>query len=110
MSKNKKSPTIFVSIFIAVVIAAIIIMYVGLKLEIERLTKQKILLEESLNAKKSRTTMLLVEIQKLEAAERIIPLAESRLNMIKFTEPNIIIEIDPEEVNQITRLINNKYE
>lgn len=107
---KKKKPVLLVFLLSVLLFGFITLLYVGLKLEIERLTKEKALLEESLLAKKNKTTMLKVEVQKLETEERITQLAETRLEMLKFNEPNNIIEIDHNRLDQITKIINSKYE
>ncbi|MEI7811641.1 MAG: hypothetical protein WCJ01_04345 [Ignavibacteria bacterium] len=109
-AKTRKSPAIFVAFFFAFIVGSIVLLYVGLKLEIERLTKEKVLLKEFLEVQMNKTTMLLVEIQKLETEERIVQFAETNLEMIKFIEPNNIIEIDRSKFDQITKIINSKYE
>ncbi|MGE5401053.1 MAG: hypothetical protein ACM3S2_11665 [Ignavibacteriales bacterium] len=113
MNKTKtghKKPVILITLLSAFFIALVVLLYVGLKLEIEKLTKEKVLLEESVEAKKNENVMLLVEIQKLEAEERIMQLAESKLDMIKFSEPNTVIEIEKNKSEQIVKEINSRYE
>lgn len=108
--KKKKKPVLLFFLLSVLMLAFVTLLYVGLKLEIERLTKEKAILEESLLAKKNKTTMLLVEVQKLETEERITQLAEAKLGMIKFNEPNNVIEIDHNKLEQITKVISSKYE
>lgn len=106
--KKKHSRLIF---FLSVILFAFVtLLYVGLKLEIERLTKEKALLEEALLAKQNKTTMLKVEVQKLETEERITQLAAAKLDMVKFSEPNNVIEVDQNKLEQIAKIINSKYE
>ncbi|MGE5410978.1 MAG: hypothetical protein ACM3MI_08460 [Clostridiales bacterium] len=108
-TKNRK-PVQLIFLISVFFVFLITLLYVGLKLEIERLTKEKALLEESLLAKKNKTTMLLVEVQRNETEERISQLAESKLGMVKFSEPNNLIEIDSTKLDQITKIINSRYE
>jgi cell division protein FtsL len=90
--------------------AVIILLQVALKLEIEKLTKDKILLEDTINAKNNETTILLVEIQKLESKERITSIAQEKLGMIQNNEMNSVIDVDKFQVDHVTKTVNSKYE
>ncbi|MCU7497101.1 MAG: hypothetical protein HF314_08805 [Ignavibacteria bacterium] len=105
-----KKPVIILTLISAFFVASVVLLYVVLKLEIERLTKEKIYLEETLEAKNNETVMLQVEVQKLETEERIIQLAESRLEMEKLSEPNIVIEVEKDQLDEVVKEINSKYE
>lgn len=107
---GRKRPVIILTLISAFFVASVVLLYVVLKLEIEKLTKEKIHLEETLEAKNNETVMLQVEVQKLETEERIMQLAESRLGMEKFSEPNIIIEIEKDQLDEVVKEINSKYE
>jgi cell division protein FtsL len=108
--KKRKRFNLISLIFYTVLFGVIILLYIGLKLEIEKKTKEKTNLEEILYTRKNENTMLMVEVQKLKDEERIVPLAESRLGLIKFNSPDLIIEVDPEELEQVIKIINSKYE
>ncbi len=110
MKKQKSNmmlPTVLFGILFA---AAFIISYVSLRIEIEKLKKENLLLEESLSSKKNQRTMLQVEVQKLEAEERIVTAAFSKLGMVKSGNDEIKMQIDKVQVEQISRIVNGKYE
>ncbi|MCX6151653.1 MAG: hypothetical protein NTX22_14115 [Ignavibacteriales bacterium] len=108
--KEKKRIKIFSLFLYAFLIGGVILFYIGLKLETDRLKRENTNLEALLYAKKNDNIKLLVEVQKLEAEDKIIPLAELRLGLIKFDAPNSVIEIDSKELEQVTKIINSKYE
>lgn len=107
---KKKKPYLLVLLLAGISAAVIVYMYVSLNIEIEKLTKLKADLQDKLVTQKNITLKLQVEIQKLEGEERITSIAESTLNMTKFNEPGTIIEIDRNKADQITKLIESKYE
>lgn len=108
--KKRKSFNLISVIFYTLLLGSIVLLYIGLKLEIEKKTKEKTNLEEILYTRKNENTMLMVEVQKLKDEERIVPLAESRLGLIKYNSPDLVINVDPEELEQIIKIINRKYE
>ena len=54
--------------------------------------------------------MFEVEIQKLENEERIVNAAYSKLNMIKSGSDEITLEVDKMQIEQISKIVNGKYE
>lgn len=110
MKKKRKNPVILITISGAAVITALILLHIGLNLEIERLKRENLQLEEVLSAQKNKNVELKVEIQKLQAEELIVPAAESRLGLSRFQEPYNIIEVDQNKINQITGIIDSKNE
>ncbi|MGE5499957.1 MAG: hypothetical protein ACM3Q2_17925 [Syntrophothermus sp.] len=109
--KGKKKRPYLLILFLAGISASVIVyLYVSLNIEIEKLTKLKANRQDELATLKNVTLKLQVEIQKLEGEERITSIAESTLNMTKFNEPGTIVEIDHNKADQITKLIESKYE
>lgn len=111
MKKQQSKAKYFLGFILFVFAAAILVLLqVALKLEIEKLTKDKIELEESINIEKNQTTMLQVEVQKLESRERITTIAAEKLGMVPNNDMNTVIEIDRFQVDHIIKTVNSKYE
>jgi cell division protein FtsB len=108
--KGKKSFSLLSVIFYTILLGGVILLYIGLKLEIEKKTKEKTNLEEILFTLKNENTTLMVEAQKLKDEERIVPIAEYRLGLVKYNSPNSVIEVDPDELEQVIKIIERKYE
>ncbi len=108
--KKKKNNLVFRFLFFALVAGVLVIIQVSLVREIKSLTKDINLQEQMLLTKKNYNTSLLVEVQKLEDGSRIIPIAEQRLGLMKYSEPNLQVEINTNELEQINQIINKKYE
>lgn len=111
MKKQKSTVKLFLGLILTIFAAAVLVLlHVALKLEIEKITKEKILLEEEINIGNNKTTMLQVEVQKLEARERITAIAEEKLGMVQNSGANTVIEIDKFQVDHVIKTVNSKYE
>ncbi|MDR3628311.1 MAG: hypothetical protein P4L45_15820 [Ignavibacteriaceae bacterium] len=108
--KKSAKPLIFFNSFVFIVITSLILGYVGVKLECEMLTKEKVLAEEKLKEVKNWRINLTAQDQDLSAEERVVGIAETELGMIKRTEAPIEINVSKEKIEEISRTIEKKYE
>lgn len=108
--KKSAKPLIFFNSFVFIVITSLILGYVGVKLECEMLTKEKVLAEEKLKEVKNWRINLTAQDQDLSAEERVVSIAETELGMIKRTEAPIEINVSKEKIEEISRTIEKKYE
>ena len=106
--KSDKPRVLFVLIAFCIV-AAIAVGYVSLKLQCEVLSKEKVKLGETLDAKKNDRIRLFANLQQLSTEERIVPKAVE-LGMVKSTETFAVLSVNREKINQINSIINKKYE
>ncbi len=109
-NKNSVKPFIVISLFIFAVLASIILLYVGVKLECGKLTKEKVLAQEKLNAQKNWRTSLIAQEQALSAEERIVSIAENKLNMVRGTQPTITLTVSKDKIEHISEELKKKYE
>lgn len=109
MNKSGRLSLLF-SLAVIIIIAGIVLAYVVLRLEIERMNKERLTLEESLNSELNRKVSLNVEAQKLESYQRIVGLAEQKLGMVKNTDEITVLEISKDKVEGILNAVNSKYE
>lgn len=98
--------------FIIMVIAAALILfsYVVLLSEIKRMNKDKITKQEALNERINRVEMKMVEIQKLMSEDRIVGFAQDSLGLIRPADNLETITVSKEQVTQILKAINEKYD
>ncbi len=96
--------------FLALIVAVAAIIYVYLVAELKLLVKEKVQKEELLQAKKSVLAEKDVQIQLLTTEERITEYAKNNLGMVRSIEKFETIKIDKLQLEQITEVINNKYE
>ncbi len=108
--KKSAKPLIFFSLFIFVAFTLLILMYVGVRLECEKLTKEKILTEEKFSDIKNWKINLIAQDQALSSEERIVSIAENELGMIRRTDSPIIISVNKRKIEEISKIIDKKYE
>lgn len=109
MRKGSK-PFIFFVLFLLVTYSLLVLGYVGVKLECELLTKDKVESQKILDSKKNYQVSLIAELQNLSSEERIVKIAADELNMIKRTEPKMMIVVDKEKINKLNEILKEKYE
>jgi cell division protein FtsL len=95
---------------LAVMAAVVAVLYVGMGIEIRKMTRENVNLEAIYNAKLDKKNSLMVEVQKLEGEERISELAQTRIGLIKPEEVPVTIEVSKKEIERISGIINSKYE
>lgn len=98
--------------FIAILttVAIILLSYVVVRSEMKRNTREKIFKQDSLNVKLNRIEAKLVKIQELTAQERIVRFAQDSLGLIR-PETNLeVINVSKDRVNQIEKILNEKYD
>lgn len=87
----------------------VLFVYVILLTEIKSMVKTKITKEEELVEKKNKIEMNQIEIQKLTAGERIIPIAQDTLGLKR---PGLDIDsltFDKKQLEYLINKINGKY-
>ena len=108
--KKSAKPLIFFNSFVFIVITSLILAYVGVKLECEKLTREKVLTEEKLKEIKNWRVNLTAQDQDLSAEERIVGIAESELGMVRRTEAPLQLDVSKEKIEEISKAIEKKYE
>lgn len=109
MNKQTKNfiPTLI--IFLLIFISGLFV-YVFTKAEIRKMLRQKYYLGEKINELNNTLEIKIVEVQKLISEDRIVPLAEGRLNLAKNRNDAEYIKINIDKLLQIKELIRLKYE
>ena len=108
--KKSAKPLILLILFYIVAITLFILGYVGIKLKCEELTKQKFLTEQELENTKNWQLNLSAQNQALTSEDRIVPLAENELGMIKPVEIPVEMTVDKDKIENISKIIKDKYE
>ncbi len=109
MKKGSKSK-LLLTIFLLTLAAVLTLLYVGIKLECEMLTKEKVLAEEKLGVKKNSRVNLIAVYQHLTAEERIVEIAANELGMIKNKEYIGTVSVEKERINRINAFLKEKYD
>ena len=78
--------------------------------EIKAMNKEKNSLVEKLTERTNRLGSRIVEVQKLSSEIRIVKIAKEKLGLIRSTKKYEIIKIDNDQIDQVNRIVNSKYE
>jgi hypothetical protein len=78
--------------------------------EIKTLSKEKDTLEGQLLLKADRKEVLLVELEKFSAEDRIVKIAEDSLSLVKSLNDYEKLFLDESQVNRVNRILTDKYE
>ena len=97
-------------IVIVAAISMILLTYVVVRSEIKRFTREKILKLDMVNERLNRIESKLVEIQKLTSEDRVVKIAGDSLGLVRPKEKLEIISISRDQVSQMEKLLNSKYE
>ncbi len=95
---------------ITIAIASLLFLYVAVITEIKNMNKDKINKIEKLNEKMNQIELSNVEIQRLTAEERIVKLAQDTLGLIRPKENLEVLHVSKVQINQIEKLVNEKYD
>jgi cell division protein FtsL len=109
MKKGSKPFLLFI-ITTVVVLFFLILVYVSLRIECQRLTKVKYDAEKTLEAKKNQNVSLIAQVQFLSSEERITKIASDELGMIKAGIPKEVIIINKNKVEEISEKLKDKYD
>lgn len=108
MKKGSK-PFLFFTFFFCLVIAAIVLVYVGLRKECDSMTRERYETEKLLEGAKNSNINLIAQLQFLSSEERITNLAVTRLGMIKQTSQPITISVDRDKIEDVKEELGDKY-
>ncbi|MCX6171151.1 MAG: hypothetical protein NTX65_17590 [Ignavibacteriales bacterium] len=97
-------------ISIVVVVSLVLLGYVIVRSEIKRINREKITKQEMLNEKYKRIESLMVDVQKLTSEEVIVKFAQDSLGLLRPTENLEMITVSKDQIKQIEKLLNQKYD
>jgi len=95
---------------ITISIAFILFLYVAVITEIKNMNRERLTKIEKLNEEHNRIEAKMVEIQKLTAEERIVRIAQDSLGLIRPKENLETIQVSKEQIKQIEKSVNEKYD
>ncbi len=109
MKKGSKPFIIFV-LFLLVVYSMLVLGYVAVKQECELLVKEQVESQRVLDLGRNKQISLMAESQNLLSEDRIVAIASGELNMVKRTEPKILLNVSKEKIEMITEELRKRYE
>jgi cell division protein FtsL len=109
MKKGSK-PFIFFVLFLLVVYSMLVLGYVAVKQECELMVKERVEKQKVLDLAKNKQINFIAEVQLLSSKERIEEIASEELNMIKRSEPKMLLKVSKEKINEVNETLKEKYE
>ena len=108
--KTGSKPLIFSVLFLLVIYSMLALGYVAVRQECERLTKEKVENQKALDSKLTEQVNLIADVQSNSSEERIVKIASEELGMIKRTEPEILLKVSKEKIDEVEEALKEKYE
>lgn len=109
MKRRKKNTFLSMLMFTLMVLIVSIFVYLFTINEIKAMNKKKNLLIEQLTDRTNKVETRLVEVQRLSSENRIVKMAKE-MGLIRSTKQYEIIYIDSDQITQVKRIVNSKYE
>lgn len=106
----KKGSSLKNFILTVLAVTAVLLIYVASITEIKNMNRQKIIKQDSLKVKLNLIELKTVEIQKLTAEENIVKFAQDSLGLIRPNENLETISASKNQINQIEKLLSQKYD
>lgn len=97
-------------LLVAVTFAVLLLLQVFTFAEVRSLMNAKMELEKIRKERLTKQESKVVDVQRLSSEERIQKLASDSLKLVKAERPYKVIEISRYEVEQITKIVESKYE
>ena len=108
--KKSAKPFIVKILFLLVVSAVLILLNIGLRFKNEELTRNIVQQGKKLNEESTKKVNLIAEFQSYSSEERIVSIAENKLEMQRRTQPKITVKVDKKLIDKINKELEAKYE
>lgn len=108
--KKSAKPFIVKIILLLVVSAVMILLNVGLRFKNEDLIRSIVQQGKKLNEESTKKVNLIAEFQAFSSEERIVSIAENKLEMKRRTQPKITVKVDKKLIDKINKELESKYE
>jgi hypothetical protein len=108
--KKSSKPFIAYSLFLLMVSTAIILGSVGLRFKYEELIREKVELNKKIKEERTKKVNLVAVYQAVSSEDKIVPIAENKLGMIKRTQPKITISVNKNLIKKVNKNLQDKYE
>jgi len=108
--KKSAKPFIVKILLLLVVSAIMILLNVGLRFKNEDLIRRIVQQGKKLNEESTKKVNLIAEFQAFSSEERIVSIAENKLEMKRRTQPKITVKVDKKLIDKINKELESKYE
>lgn len=108
--KKSAKPAILTVLILLLVATALVLSNVGLRFKYEELVRKKVELDKSLKDLRTKKVNLIAGYQAVSSENKIVFIAESKLGMVRRTQPKIIINVNNKLITEVNEKLKAKYE
>ena len=109
MTKSAK-PAILTVLILLLVATTLVLSNVGLRFKYEELVRKKVELDKKLKDQRTKKVNLIAGYQAVSSENKIVSIAESKLGMVRRTQPKIIVNVNKKLIAEVNEKLKAKYE
>ncbi len=108
--KKSAKPAIFTVLILLLVTTTLVLSNVGLRFKYEELVRKKVELDKRLKDQRTKRVNLIAGYQAVSSENKIVFIAESKLGMVRRTQPKIIVNVNNKLITEVNEKLKAKYE
>ena len=108
--KKSAKPAIFTVLILLLVATTLVLSNVGLRFKYEELVRKKVELDKRLKDQRTKKVNLIAGYQAVSSENKIVFIAESKLGMVRRTQPKIIVNVNNKLIAEVNEKLKAKYE
>ena len=108
--KKSAKPAIFTVLILLLVATTLVLSNVGLRFKYEELVRKKVELDKRLKDQRTKRVNLIAGYQAVSSKNKIVFIAESKLGMVRRTQPKIIVTVNNKLIAEVNEKLKAKYE
>jgi len=108
--KKSAKPLIVIVMFLLLVVTAFVLIGIGLRLKYEESVRTKVELQKILKSERTKRVNLIANYQMVAAEDVITLSAKNDLGMVTNSEPGINITVSKDKIEELSKLLKEKYD
>ncbi len=108
--KKSAKPAILTVLILLLVATTLVLSNVGLRFKYEELVRKKVELDKKLKDQSTKKVNLIAGYQAVSSENKIVFIAESKLGMVRRTQPKIIVNVNIKLIAEVNEKLKAKYE
>ncbi len=108
--KKSAKPAILTVLILLLVATTLVLSNVGLRFKYEELVRKKVELDKKLKNQRTKKVNLIAGYQAVSSENKIVFIAESKLGMVRRTQPKIIVNVNKKLIAEVNEKLKAKYE
>ncbi|MCZ6701772.1 MAG: hypothetical protein O6940_01895 [Ignavibacteria bacterium] len=108
--KKSAKPAILTVLILLLVATTLVLGNIGLRFKYEELVRKKVELDKKLKDQSTKKVNLIAGYQAVSSENKIVFIAESKLGMVRRTQPKIIVNVNIKLIAEVNEKLKAKYE